>query len=96
MSSCVITKIAAATCDIFCSVFETDITSVFIRSSRLSLERSFGACCARVGTASEIKIATAAMERHFRSPRCRPTNRRLPAMAADEMLAKSKVHLPLT
>ena len=40
MSSWVITKIAAATCDNFCSFFETEVTSVFIRSSRLSLERS--------------------------------------------------------
>src|SRR5580704_6319603 len=41
MSSWVITKIAAATCDNFCSFFEAEVTSKFIRSSMLVLVRSF-------------------------------------------------------
>src|ERR1700680_1189846 len=40
MSSCVITNIAAAACDIFCSFFETDVTSIFIRSSIDICDRS--------------------------------------------------------
>src|ERR1700722_19898920 len=46
MSSCVITKIAAPVFDNFCSFFETEVTWMFIRSSRLTVERSgsWGAC----------------------------------------------------
>src|SRR6267143_1712056 len=44
MSSCVMTKIAA-TCDIFCSFFEPEVTSRFSRSSILTCVRSPGRDC---------------------------------------------------
>src|ERR1700674_912403 len=42
MSSWVITKMAAATLDNFCSFLDTEVTSMFIRSSMLFSARSFG------------------------------------------------------
>src|SRR5580658_4844224 len=52
ISSAVITNIAEATRESFCSFFETEVTSTFIRSSRLWFARSFDFCCDRVGTAN--------------------------------------------
>ena len=52
MSCWVMTKIAAATCDNFCSFFETDVTSIFIRSSILCCVRSRGFCWGQAGTVS--------------------------------------------
>src|ERR1700691_1822000 len=50
ISSCVITKIAAAACDSFCSFLETEVTWIFIRSSSETSERSRGAAdCAADG-----------------------------------------------
>src|SRR6202158_2995593 len=49
MSSCVMTKIAAAACDIFCSFLETDVTSIFIRSSSDICDRSRCAAACRGG-----------------------------------------------
>src|SRR6266571_957464 len=40
ISSWVMTNIAVATCDIFCSFFETEVTSMFIRSSMFIAARS--------------------------------------------------------
>jgi hypothetical protein len=40
MSSCVITNTAAAVRDNFCPFFDTEVTSMFIRSSRLTVVRS--------------------------------------------------------
>jgi hypothetical protein len=40
MSSCVITNAAAAVRDSFCSFLDTDVTSMFIKSSRLTVVRS--------------------------------------------------------
>ena len=40
MSSCVITKIAAAVRESFCSFFETEVTLMFIRSSIFIVARS--------------------------------------------------------
>src|SRR5260370_15554124 len=45
ISSGVITKIAAATSDSFCSFFETEVTSIFIRFSILTCVRSLGEDC---------------------------------------------------
>jgi len=36
------TKMAAAVLESFCSFFETEVTSTFIKSSMLALVRSFG------------------------------------------------------
>ena len=54
MSSLVMTKIAAAVLEIFCSFFETEVTSMFIRSSRFTLVKS---CCDDVwpSIASQMK-----------------------------------------
>lgn len=49
MSSWVITKMAAAVRATLCSVFETETTLMFIRSSRLWFVRSTLACCAPAG-----------------------------------------------
>src|SRR6267143_5184071 len=40
MSSCVMTKVAAAAWDILCSVFETDVTWMFVKSSMFIAARS--------------------------------------------------------
>src|SRR5438445_8723310 len=45
MSSWVMTKMAAAVLESFCSFFETEVTSTFIKSSMLVLVRSFGCVC---------------------------------------------------
>src|SRR5712692_11868675 len=50
ISSWVITKIAAATCDILCSFLETEVTSMLIRVSILTCVRS---PCGAVGTFAE-------------------------------------------
>src|SRR5450631_628448 len=50
ISSCVMTKIAAAACDNFCSFLETEVTSIFIRSSMLRSVRSAGFCWDQAGT----------------------------------------------
>src|ERR1022692_803040 len=42
MSSAVITKTAEGVFDIFCSFLETEVTSMFIRSSRFKVVRSCG------------------------------------------------------
>src|ERR1039458_1274569 len=42
MSSAVMTKTAEAVFDIFCSFLETEVTSMFIRSSRFKFVRSCG------------------------------------------------------
>jgi hypothetical protein len=46
MSSSVITKMAAAACEIFSAFLETEVTSMFIKSSRGTAERS--RCPARI------------------------------------------------
>jgi hypothetical protein len=51
MSSAVITKIAEAVRESFCSLFETDVTSTFIRSSRLLVVKSVEVCCGHAGKA---------------------------------------------
>src|SRR6266571_4106759 len=45
ISSWVMTKMAAAVLESFCSFFETEVTSTFIRSSMLVVVRSFGGIC---------------------------------------------------
>src|ERR1051326_3449183 len=54
ISSCVITKMAAGEVTSFCSFLDTDVTSMFIRSSRLASVRSRRGFCAKV---ADVKIA---------------------------------------
>src|ERR1035438_9156909 len=68
------TKIAAAVCDSFCSFFETEVTSMFMRSSRLLSARSFDVSCDQAG----IAITTAAAK--LRQPRLRTL--RIPDVSA--------------
>src|SRR6202050_2329995 len=63
MSSEVITKIAAAARETFCSCFETEVTLMFIRSSRLSFARSLGGFC---GHAEIAASAANAKTKHAR------------------------------
>src|SRR5438552_17508455 len=54
MSSCEMTKTAAAVRDSVCSFFETDVTRIFNRSSRLACARLFPApCCDCRGAAED-------------------------------------------
>src|SRR6266849_1817701 len=57
ISSWEITKMAAAVWDSFCPFFETEVTSMFIRSSRLRSVRSAGFCCGQTGRAIAVRIA---------------------------------------
>src|ERR1041385_5272699 len=54
ISSSVTTVIAAAVCEILCDFFATEVTSMFIRSSRLWSASSFVLACARASGAVEI------------------------------------------
>src|SRR5579862_137947 len=58
-SDLVITKTADAVRESFCSFFETEVTSMFIRSSRLRSARSGVCCCGHAGAA---KMAQAAIQ----------------------------------
>jgi len=49
MSSWLITKMAAAVCEAFCSFLDTEVTSMFIKSSRLRSARSLGRFCGQAG-----------------------------------------------
>ena len=60
MSAAVITNIAEAVRDIFCSVLDTEVTLVFIRSSRLKLVRSGGVVCDQAGIRREKSIVNGA------------------------------------
>src|ERR1700685_3812651 len=70
MSSAVITKIAEAVRESVCSLFETEVTSTFIRSSRLFVVRSVEFCCGHAGIARNAKInrhrSTRPAKRHSR------------------------------
>src|ERR1700744_2697577 len=57
MSSCVITKTAEAMRESFCSVFDTDVTWTFIKSSRLESARSAGLCCGQAGRVERVQAA---------------------------------------
>ena len=57
MSTAVMTNIAEAVRDIFCSVFDTEVTLVFIRSSRLRLVKSEGGACGQAGRGKRRSIA---------------------------------------
>lgn len=57
MSSCEMTKIGEAVRDNVCSVFETDVTCMFIRSSILRSVRSVGRCCGHMGVAIAASTA---------------------------------------
>jgi hypothetical protein len=59
MSSCVITNTATAVRDNVCSLFETDVTSIFIRSSRLTFAKSSGFGCASCARATAHKLIAA-------------------------------------
>lgn len=57
ISSWVMTKMAAAVFESFCSFFETEVTSTFIRSSMLVVVRSFGgACCVCPQDSTQARI----------------------------------------
>jgi tripartite-type tricarboxylate transporter receptor subunit TctC len=57
MSSWVMTKTAAAVSEsVFC-VFDTEVTSMFMRSSRLWFVRSSGFCCGNAGSGRDANIA---------------------------------------
>jgi hypothetical protein len=71
MSSWRMTKIAPATSESFCSFFETEVTSAFIRSSRLGLARSPGVCCCPITGAPGLRQPTARIHRVARLATCR-------------------------
>src|ERR1700733_2866753 len=60
MSSCVITKIAAPVFESFCSFLETEVTCMFIRSSRLAWDRSLSLGC---GAKADEPMSVATSER---------------------------------
>src|ERR1700692_4896791 len=57
MSSLVMTKTADAVRESFCFVFDTEVTSTFIKSSRLLLLRSCGVSWGHAGVVIKIAIA---------------------------------------
>jgi hypothetical protein len=57
MSAAVMTKMAEAARDIFCAVLDTELTLVFMRSSRLRLVRSEGIACGQAGRNRKNSIA---------------------------------------
>ena len=57
MSAAVMTNIAEAVRDIFCSVLDTEVTLVFMRSSRLRLVKSGGVACGQAGRGKRRSIA---------------------------------------
>src|SRR5579864_493814 len=68
---------AAATCDIFCSFLETEVTWTFIKSSRLESARSEDFCCDLAGNAKSVQTATesAAWNRPVERPLTRPAKK---------------------
>jgi hypothetical protein len=63
MSAAVMTNIAEAVRDIFCSVLDTEVTLEFMRSSRLRLVKSGGVACGRAGRGKKRSIAISASRR---------------------------------
>jgi hypothetical protein len=88
MSGAVMTNIAEAVRDIFRSVLDTEVTFVFMRSSRLRLVKSGGAACGRAGRGKKRSIAILASRR--------PTlTRRPPFEAGSDLLRGLIMLIPL-
>ena len=63
MSSCVMTKMAAAASATFCVRLDTDVTCMFIRSSTLMVVTSIAFCAGALATNSSATMASATARR---------------------------------
>src|ERR1700684_1379571 len=89
ISSAVITKIAEAVRESVCSLFETDVTWTFIRSSRLFVVRSVEVCCGHAGKARNPSRAICARVREVMHERnsilsIQPLHLRIPPSSSQE------------
>ena len=74
MSSCVMTKMAAAASATFCVRLDTDVTCMFIRSSTLMVVTSIAFCAGALATNSSATMASATARRTCVSLSARSTS----------------------
>ena len=67
MSAALMTNIAEAVRDIFCSVLDAEVTFVFMRSSRLKLVRSGEVVCGQAGMSRKKSIVNRPSKRPART-----------------------------